>query len=453
MSVQTTSTQTAPNQRSQPGQRAYTAYGAAAQLWACRDKEVVIEGPAGTGKSRSVLEKLHFCAMKYPKMRGLIARKTRESMTESVLVTFEEKVLPEGSPLTLGAERKNRQSYDYDNGSTIVIAGLIASGRSQRAKIMSTEYDMICVFEATELNEQEFEDLTTRLRNYVMPYQQIIADCNPDVPTHWLHQRCDNKVSRVFFSRHEDNPRLYNKKLNNWTAEGVDYVLGTLERLTGARKPRLRYGQRAAAEGAVYEFDRAVHLIDYMPTGWEAWRKIRGIDFGFTNPFTCQWWAIDGDGRLYLYREIYMSQRANEDHARQIVALSAGETYEATVADHDAEDRATLAIHGVPTSAAFKSIKLGIEQVQIRMKKAGDGKPRLFILSGALVEQDAVLEKAKKPLCTEKEFDGYIWPKGQDNKPLKEEPIKLNDHGMDTMRYVVAYVDKVGQSEIRVRNI
>ena len=29
------------------------------------------------------------------------------------------------------------------------------------------------------------------------------------------------------------------------------------------------------------------------------------VDFGYTNPFTCQWWAMDHDGRLYLYREIF----------------------------------------------------------------------------------------------------------------------------------------------------
>lgn len=425
-----------------PEQRPYTAHGAAAAMWACRDLEVVLEGPAGTGKSRADLEKLHFCAMKYPGMRGLIVRKTRESLTESSLVTFEEKVLPAGSSIATGPKRNSRQSYDYPNGSTIVIAGMVASGKDQRAKVMSTEYDMILVPEANELTEHEWEQLISRLRNNVMPYQQIIGDINPDAPTHWLHQRCDNGTATVFFSRHEDNPTLYDHRARQWTTAGHRYVFDVLERLTGVRKERLRYGRRAASDGTVYEFDRAVHLIDAMPAGWDAWRKIRVIDFGYTNPFVCQWWAIDGDGRMYLYREWYMTHRTVGRHAETLTRLSTGEAYEATIADHDAEDRATLDEDGIATRAADKAVKRGIEAVQDRLADAGDGRPRIFLLRGALVEADPDLLERKLPVCTEQEFDGYIWPKGQDGKPQKEEPVKANDHGMDALRYAVMYVDR-----------
>ena len=44
---------------------------------------------------------------------------------------------------------------------------------------MSTECDMISRQEATELELADWLALTTRLRNGVMPYQQLIADCNP----------------------------------------------------------------------------------------------------------------------------------------------------------------------------------------------------------------------------------------------------------------------------------
>lgn len=82
--------------------RPYTPYGAAGQLFYARAAEVLLAGPAGTGKSRACLEKLHLAAMKYPGMRGLIVRKTRESLSESGLVTFEDKVLPEQSRLKEG---------------------------------------------------------------------------------------------------------------------------------------------------------------------------------------------------------------------------------------------------------------------------------------------------------------------------------------------------------------
>jgi hypothetical protein len=161
----------------------YFPRGAADELMGCRDTEVLIEGPAGTGKSRAALQKLHYAALKYPGMRALLIRKTRESLTESALVTFEEKVLPPDSPMAAGAKRNVRQSYDYPNGSCIVVGGMVAGDKDRSAKIMSTEYDLIAAFEATELAEDDWEKLLTRLRNGKMPYQQAIADCNPGAPT------------------------------------------------------------------------------------------------------------------------------------------------------------------------------------------------------------------------------------------------------------------------------
>ena len=38
----------------------------------------------------------------------------------------------------------------------------------------------------------------------------------------------------------------------------------------------------------------------------------------------------------------------------------------------------------------------------------------------------------------------YVWPKGADGRPQKEEPVKEYDHGKDAMRYAVAYADGLG---------
>ena len=417
-----TATYPTTSQPPTPRQRPYKPYGAALELFYCQADEVVLEGPAGTGKSRADLEKVHLCALKYPGMRALICRKTRSSMTESTLVTYEDKVLPVGF-IRDDIKRSNRHSYPYPNGSEVVVGGL-----DKASRIMSTEYDMIVVPETTEATENDWESLTSRLRNGVMPYQQIIADCNPDAPSHWLHLRCDSGKANVFFSRHEDNPTV------------TPAYLARLSNLSGVRRDRLYLGRRAAAEGTVYAFDRAIHLIDHRPIP-ENWRRIRAIDFGFTNPFVCQWWAIDPDGRMYLYRELYHTQRTVRRHDEQIKAHSQGEHIEATIADHDAEDRATLREDGIETIAARKAISVGIQKVQERLKLAGDGKPRLYLMRDSLIEVDSELEEAKQPLCTEQEFDSYIWPKGVDGKLSKEQPIDAYNHGLDALRYAVMYVD------------
>jgi len=397
--------------------------GAARQLFRCVAPEVILAGPAGTGKSRACLERLHKLALDYPGMRGLMVRRTRKALTQSAMVTFREKVL---HPLDNVVFRATDQEYRYGNGSVIVVAGL-----DDPAKVMSAEYDLIYVMEATEVTEHAWETLTARLRNGVVPFQQIIGDCNPDAPTHWLKRRADRGATVMLESRHEDNPSV--------TAQ----YLAVLDSLTGVRYLRLRKGIWAAAEGLVYDdWNTAVHLTDRFDIP-PSWRKLRVIDFGYTNPFVCQWWALDGDSRMYLYRELYMTQRTVDEHATQILALSKGETYIATVADHDAEDRATLAKRGIVTIPAYKAVSRGIQAVQGRLRPAGDGRPRLFFLRDSLIERDERLSEMKKPCCTAEEFDGYVWPKGQDGRALKEEPVKEDDHGMDACRYAVASRDLI----------
>lgn len=416
--------------------RPYEPFGAARQLWTDRRGEVLISGPAGTGKSRACLEKLHAVCLRWPGARTLIVRKTRESLTESALVTFEDKVLPAGSPLAAGPRRGTRQSYLYPNGSAIVVGGL-----DRPSKVMSTEYDLIYVQEAIELHENDWESLTTRLRNGVVPFQQLLGDTNPDRPQHWLKLRVDRGVTAMLESRHEDNPTLWDRGRGDWTPRGQTYI-SKLDALTGARKPRLRHGKWVQAEGVVYDaWDRQVHLIDPVPIP-SAWRRIRTIDFGYTNPFVCLWIALDGDCRMYVYRELYRSRRTVKDHAARINDLSAGETYEFSVADHDAEDRATLRENGIATIAARKEIGPGIEAVQERLKNAGDGRPRLFVFRDGLVERDEVLAEVKRPCSIVEEFDSYSWPRGTDGKLVHETPEKVHDHAMDALRYAVLAVDR-----------
>ena len=117
----------------------------------------------------------------------------------------------------------------------------------------------------------------------------------------------------------------------------------------------------------------------------------------------------------------------------------------ANIADHDAEDRATLEEAGIYTTAASKAVRSGIDKVIERLKPAEDGRPRLFIVRDCLVERDERLVAAKKPWCTAQEIDGYVWPKGKPGKNEDENPVKENDHGMDPKRYIVVYRDGMGE--------
>lgn len=415
-------------------QNIYTPKGGARRLFHCKASRILMDGPAGTGKTRGILEYSHAVMDKYPGLRVLACRKTRASMTDSVLVTLETKVLGADHPLVLnGPSRETRREYEMANGSVMVIGGL-----DKPEKTFSAEYDLVLVFEAIECDTDDIELLIRTLRNGARvidgkPIHQLIMDTNPGPQGHWLNHR-DDWLTRII-SRHEDNPYLWDDEKGRWTEAGIGYI-ANLDALTGHRLARLRHGRWVASEGAVYpEFDVAIHVIDEMPAGWQSWPKRRGIDFGFKDPFVCQWWALH-DGDLYLYREIYHSERTVKVHAEQINRLSSGESYEMTVADHDAEDRATLAENGIDSAPATKDIAHGVDAVRTRLVKGSNGKPSIYILRSALVEVDQALVDKKRPTCTIDEMDCYIWKKHRDGIE-KDEPVDRDNHGLDTLRYVV----------------
>jgi PBSX family phage terminase large subunit len=425
-------------------ERVYTPRGAARTIFERRDPEVIVSGPAGTGKSRACLEKLLLMCLVNPGMKALIVRKTLASLGSTALATWRQHVaaqsLAAGHVDYYGGSAQEPAQYRFSNGSRVYIGGM-----DKPSKIMSSEYDLIYVQEATELTITDWEALTTRLRNGVVSFQQIIADCNPDRPTHWLKQRAEQGTLTMLYGRHEDNPRLYHED-GALTAEGADYI-ARLDNLTGVRKERLRYGRWVAAEGVIYdEFDPAVHLVTKPKDPPASWTRYWSVDFGYTNPFVLQCWAVDPDGRLYLYREFYRTQTLVEDHAREALRRIVRDEPRpaAVICDHDAEDRATLERHlGWPTVPARKSVSDGIQAVQARLRPAGDGRPRLFLVRDALVERDQSRDEAGRPACTAEEIAGYVW------NDTKDEPVKEDDHGMDALRYMVAHLDL--NPDVRVR--
>ncbi len=421
----------------------YSPRGACLEAFHRRDPEVLVAGPAGTGKSRACLEKLHTMCLLNPNMRGLIVRKTAVSLSSTALVTWRRDVIAEaltaGVVTFYGGSAEEPAQYRYANGSKVILGGLDKS-----IKIMSSEYDLIYVQEATELLEDDWEALTTRLRSNVVSFQQLLADCNPSTPTHWLKTRCDRGQTVMLESRHEDNPTLFDDT-GTITVSGAEYI-SKLDALTGPRYLRLRKGVWAAAEGVIYdEWDSAVHLIDPYPIPDE-WRRIWVVDFGYVNPFVLQCWAIDPDGRMILYRELYHTERLVEDHARQIMSIVApnGTWLEPKpshiICDHDAEGRATLDKHlGRSTTPAVKTVLDGIQMVQTRIR-AG----RLLIMRDCRVERDQALADTSKPTCTAEELPGYIWA-----DTLKEQPVKEDDHGVDALRYAVMALERSTPTKIR----
>ena len=51
-----------------------------------------------------------------------------------------------------------------------------------------------------------------------------------------------------------------------------------------------------------------------------SWQRYVGVDWGFRAPWAVGWFAVDEDGRVWVYREIYETQVGEADQAKRILA-------------------------------------------------------------------------------------------------------------------------------------
>jgi PBSX family phage terminase large subunit len=463
-------------------QHTYNPRGGCKEIFEAREEEVLISGPAGTGKSRACLEKIYMVCLMTPNVRALILRKTLRSLGSTALVTWRNYVVKEAletsTVVYYGGSSQEAPQYRFKNGSTVTIGGL-----DNPVRIMSSEYDIVYVQEATEITLEDLEMIKTRLRNWQISFQQLIMDCNPAGDKHWLKLRTNDGLCRMIESRHEDNPRLFDAE-GNVTEQGARYIQ-ILDNLTGVRYKRLRLGLWVSSEGIVYEeFDPAYHVLPWqldsegnrLPLP-DDWPRYWVIDFGFVHPFVLKCYAEDPeDGSLYMYREIYHTQRTVEEHASQIMSLVTKveqmEWYDhfnkvtrikeeivwtepkpsAIICDWDAEGRRTFErATGLGTQRAIKNVYEGINAHKERLKGDEHG-PRFFLMQDALVERDQSQADKLLPTSTVDEYGSYVWKVTADGR-TQDEPVKRDDDGVDCDRYMTMHKDYKGKARVTLMSM
>lgn len=400
------------------GEAVYKPLGNNLAVFYSREPEVLLEGPAGTGKSRAALELLHLRALKYPRSRHAIVRQTRESLTQSALVTYEQEVMvpPQCIPF-----HHESQEYRYPNGSRVIVGGL-----DKVSRIFSSQYDTIYVQEATEALLDDIEALTTRLRNGVLPYQQLVMDCNPDGPDHWLNKRCATGVTRRLETRHEDNPTV--------TPE----YLARLDALTGWRYKRLRLGQWVSAEGQYFaEWDPDLHICEPfdVPVNWTRWVS---IDYGYADPFCALWFARNPSDKyhIYVYREAYSTGLRDEEQAKSIVKASGTERIAWYIGDpsifnkRSEQNKPSIAAvyrqQGVrPLAPGVNERIAGWQTVRRALAYNDQRKPRLQVMRGRAPN---LVRTLPSMVCD---------PLDSEDLADKLKSVKTEDHAVDCARYAL----------------
>lgn len=401
------------------------------QVLCCDDiTRVFFDGGSRSGKTSIICEYMIMRALQFPGSRQICCRKHRSHAKSSLWNDtfkkwFRVNSIPKGVYQFIEVDLTIR----FMNGSEIIIEGLDEADRVE--KILGNEYITVFLNEATQLAYETMQMIITRLAQRVinpkgkMAVPKLITDCNPRGPRHWLYYVGVKHVDPVTEKTLADAHKWYRL---NWSAYDnkknlPEEFLLSLESLPEIMKNRMLHGIWVSNDGAVYdEFDEDTHVVDPFDIPAD-WVKVRSIDFGYTNPFVCLWGALDPDGRLYIYRELYQKGVRTALLGQMIQDMTGNEKILFTTADHDAGERAELEAAGIYTEAAIKAVMYGIQAVKTRLAKHGDGKPRLYIFS------------TLKNILSE--MTSYEWLPSSNGRNAKDTPKKENDHAMDALRYMV----------------
>jgi phage terminase large subunit len=425
-------------------------------------REVCLSGPAGTGKTIAALQTIHaLCETgAWPGMRVLIGRKTRKSLTESVLASFENKVVQRGHPVLRGPARNNRSKYVYPKGAEIILGGF-----DDPTRLFSTEFDLIYIAEAIELTLDEYQSLYRAIRNTGWAGKLILTDTNPGPATHFLRQKALDPDARLYMieTTHRDNPFFFDRTTGRYTPAGRAY-LGNLGELTGVMRKRLLEGIWCAAEGAIYPMWSEEHHLVFAgrrtkdkPFGErlpDFAFTVGSLDLGFRDATVLQIWGVTRDRKMYRIHErygtfvpldklaewvdyaycFYMPTWIDADHRPEVIDFL----------NQRLGVRRGRKVGSVvrPAKKGPDSIQAGIDAVATMMGDPMNGvESDLYLVRDAALPFDTTLANRRVACCTEHEIPGYVWDKTEDGKPIKDRPLPGQyDHGCDAMRYAVASV-------------
>ena len=275
-----------------------------------RKRYVVMKGSAGSGKSQNNAQMLAI-KLSDPKYKGanlLCVRKIDESNRESTFAQLKKAIFTifgdrwqdvweiRNSPLGLRCKT---------TGNTVIFRGMKDEGQRERVKSITNDngnITWIWVEEATELTEEDLDILDDRLRGKLDNpnlYYQMILSFNPVSATHWIKSK--------FFDEIDDDVLTHSSTyLQNRFIDPQYHI--RMEK----RKKRDPEGYRVYALGEwgmlggqyFNNFKESVHVIKpfKIPASWV---RFRCMDWGSYHPYACYWVAVDFDGTLYVYRELY----------------------------------------------------------------------------------------------------------------------------------------------------
>lgn len=359
-----------------------------------------------SGKSHIVARKILYRLLKESSVKHnfLVIRKVDRTIKRSVFTLIRNIISRWGLSKEFDINLTDKTITYRENGSQIMFSGL-----DDVEKLKSIEgVTSIWCEEATELNQEDFEQLDLRLRGNQGCLKQIILTLNPISEQHW--------IKKVFFDDPMDGVfTLKTTYLDNAFIDDEYKMVMENKKKTNPRYYNIyALGNWGTAEGLVFNNVQQRLIRPEEVAGLDC---VQGLDFGYTNdPTAFNISYVDEKNRkIFVYDGFYRKGMSNAEIASEIKGLKAHK--HKTIAD----------------SSEPKSIDY-IKGKNCRIEGAAKGRDSINAGIDYLSEYEIIVNAHLVEFMTE--FNNYAWAVDKNGKATNK-PCDDFNHFIDSLRYAV----------------